>query len=114
MGKSEANLLEDLALVTGATFISKDSGIRLRDVKIEHLGSAKRVEISKRRTILSDSTVDHEELEKKIDFLTALLKDTEDINEATAIQERITRLQSAVAVIRSRRRNRNRSDRKET
>jgi chaperonin GroEL len=49
---------------------------------------------------LSDSDVDYEELEKRVESLTALMKDTEDLKEAEAIQERITRLQSAVAVVR--------------
>ena len=99
-GEERRNILEDLALVTGATFISKDSGIPLSKVKLEHLGATKRIEISKRQTILSDSEVDYEQLEEKIDLLTALLKDTDDLSEAATIQERITRLQSAVAVIR--------------
>ena len=99
-GEERRSLLEDIALVTGATFVSKDSGIRLRDVKLEHLGSVKRIEISKRRTILSDSDVDYGELEKRVESLTALMEDTEDLKEAEAIQERITRLQSAVAVVR--------------
>ena len=64
------------------------------------MGGAKRIEISKRRTILSDSDVDYEELEKRVESLAALMKDTEDLKEAEAIQERITRLQSAVAVVR--------------
>ena len=99
-GEERRNLLEDIALVTGATFISKDSGLKLRDVKLEHLGSAKRIEISKRQTILSDSDIDYGELDKRIEFLTSLMKDTEDLKEAETIQERITRLQSAVAVVR--------------
>jgi chaperonin GroEL len=99
-GEERRNLLEDMALVTGATFISKDSGIKLKDVKLKNLGSCKRIEISKRKTILSDSETDHEELEKRINLLRALLKDTEDLNEAATIQERLTRLQSAVAVVR--------------
>jgi chaperonin GroEL len=99
-GEERRNLLEDIALITGATLVSKDSGIRLKDVRLEHLGGAKRIEISKRRTILSDSDVDYEELEKRVESLAALMKDTEDLKEAEAIQERITRLQSAVAVVR--------------
>ena len=46
-GEERRSLLEDLATITGASFISKDSGQRLKDVKLKDLGSAKKVEIGK-------------------------------------------------------------------
>jgi len=99
-GEERRGLLEDIAMVTGATFFSKDSGRKLRDVKLKDLGSCKRVEISKRHTVLADITADHDKIDEKIEFLKSLMKDTEDIHSAQTIQERITRLQSAVAIIR--------------
>jgi chaperonin GroEL len=99
-GEERRSLLEDLSIVTGATFISKDSGIRLKDVKLEHLGSAKRIEISKSRTTLADGDTDYEKLEERIDFLQSQLNEIEDLREAEVYQERITRLQSGVAIIR--------------
>ena len=99
-GEERRNILEDLALVTGATLISKDSGIRLKDVKLEHLGSAKRVETSKRHTTIADGQTDYDELDKRIELLKAQLEETDSLHEAERIQERITRLSSGVAVIR--------------
>ena len=99
-GEERRNILEDLALVTGATLVSKDSGIRLKDVKLEHLGSAKRVETSKRHTTIADGQTDYDELDRRIELLKAQLEETESLHEAERIQERVTRLSSGVAVIR--------------
>ena len=99
-GEERRSILEDLALVTGATFISKDSGVRLKDVKLENLGQAKRIEIGKRATTVADGQTDYEEMDKRLDLLRAQLSDTDSMHEAERIQERITRLSSGVAVIR--------------
>ena len=99
-GEERRNLLEDLALVTGATFISKDSGIRLKSVKLEHLGMAKRIEIGKRSTTIADGDTNYEEMDTRLESLRSQLEDTDSLHEAERIQERITRLSSGVAVIR--------------
>jgi chaperonin GroEL len=99
-GEERRNILEDLALITGATLISKDSGLRLRDVKLENLGNAKRIEASRRHTTIADGDADYDELEKRTAHLKVQLVDTDSLQEAERIQERITRLSSGVAVIR--------------
>jgi chaperonin GroEL len=99
-GEERRGILEDLAVVTGATFISKDSGLKLRDVKLEHLGSAKSVEVSKFRTTIADADTDYDALEERIKVLKGQVEETESIRQAETIQERITRLSSAIAVIR--------------
>jgi chaperonin GroEL len=99
-GEARRNTLQDIATVCGATFISKDSGIRLKDVKLKDLGSAKRVEIGKKITTLTDGTTDYDALEDRLARLKTELADTDDMHEAERIQERITRLRSGVAIIR--------------
>jgi chaperonin GroEL len=99
-GEERRTILEDLALVTGATFISKDSGRRLKDVKLEDLGNAKRIEVGKRHTTVADGETDYDEMDKRLTLLKAQLEDTDSLQEAERIQERITRLSSGVAVIR--------------
>ena len=99
-GEERRSLLEDLATVTGATFISKDSGIRLKDVKLKHLGEAKKVEISKFQTTLADGSTDYEALDERIEMLKHQIEDTKSLRDAEVIQQRITRLSSAVAIIR--------------
>ena len=99
-GEERRGILEDLAMTTGATFVSKDSGMKLRDVKLEHLGSAKRVEIGKFRTTMADGDTDYDALDKKIESLKTQVEETDSLHEAERVQERITRLSSAVVVIR--------------
>jgi len=99
-GEERRNILKDLALSVGATFISRESGIRLPDVKLEHLGTAKTVEATKTETTIIDGKGDYEEIEKRIETLKVELKQTDDERECLRLQERITRLASGVAIIR--------------
>ena len=57
-GEQRRATLEDIATITGATLISKDSGLHLKDVKLEHLGTVKKAEISKYHTTLVDGQTD--------------------------------------------------------
>jgi chaperonin GroEL len=99
-GEERRSILEDVATITGATFVSKDSALRLKDVKLEHLGSAKKVEITKYHTTLADGETDYSELDERIEMLKGQVSETESLHEAQRLQERITRLSSALAIIR--------------
>jgi len=98
-GEERRNILSDLALATGATVVSRTSNLNLRDVKIEHLGQCRSIEIEKNRTVIVGGSGDYEEVEKRIEQLKAELSQTESLYECARIQERITRLASGVAVI---------------
>jgi chaperonin GroEL len=99
-GEERRNILADLAVVTGATFVSKERGLHLRDVKLEHLGGAKRVEISKYHTTLADSPTDYDALDERIRGLKEQVQSAKVLADAERIQERITRLSSAIVIIR--------------
>jgi chaperonin GroEL len=99
-GEERRSILKDLALSTGATFISRETGISLKDVKLEHFGIAKSIESTKSNTIIVDGAGDADKIDRTIDLLKIEMKDTSDLHEAEKIQERITRLASGVAIIR--------------
>ena len=99
-GEERRNILEDLALTTGATFISSDSGIRLSQVKLEHLGGAKSIEILKNHTTIAGGRGEVDSVDKKIDLLRAQVSQTDSLHEAESIQGRITRLSSGISIIR--------------
>jgi len=99
-GEERRTTLSDLAVSTGATFITRESGIKLKDVKMIHLGSAKFIESNKYNTTVVGGKCDFEIIEQRIETLKNIIKDTEDLKECTAVQERIVRLASGVAVIR--------------
>jgi chaperonin GroEL len=98
-GEERRNTLKDLAIATGAAMVSRDTGLNLEDVKLEHLGLAKRVEASKTWTTIISGMGDKVEIQKRIDLLSAELNVIEDLQEAEKNQQRITRLSSGVAII---------------
>lgn len=98
-GEERRNILKDLALATGAAFVSRESRLEMKDVKLEHLGTSKSVEISKNLTTIVDGAGDYEMIDERIQILKDELKETEDLKECERVQERITRLLSGVAII---------------
>jgi len=98
-GEERRGILKDLALSVGATFVSRESGMRLNQVKLKDLGIAKTADILKNETTLVGVKGDYEEVGKKIDALKTELEQTDSFNECEKIQERITRLASGIAII---------------
>ena len=98
-GEERRNILSDLAISVGATFISRESGIQMRSIKLEHFGKAQSVESNKFFTTIVGGDQDDEEVEKRIESLKVLMSEESSISECEKIQERITRLASAVAII---------------
>jgi len=99
-GEERRNTLDDLALSIGATFITRESGMKLADAKLPHLGSANSIECTKYVTTIIGGNANFEEIESRIASLKQVIKETESIQEGEAIQGRIVRLASGVGVIR--------------
>ena len=99
-GEERRNILRDLCLSTGASYMTKSAGLKLKEVKLEHLGQAKKIDITKAVTTIVGGKGDYEEVDRQIEALRIEVSQTESMNEAERIQERITRLASAIAVIR--------------
>lgn len=98
-GESKKNILRDIALNTGATFISPETGINLQSVELKHLGQCDTVEINKIQTIIIGGKGDQKLIEQRIDLLKAELQQETDLSICENIQERLTRLSSAVGII---------------
>ena len=99
-GEERRNILKDLCLSTSAKYITKSTGLKLKEVKLEHLGTCKKIDILKGWTTIVGGSGDYAEVEKQIENLKVELEQTESLRECERIQERITRLASGVAVIR--------------
>jgi chaperonin GroEL len=99
-GNERRELLEDLAASVGATFVSRESGVKLKDTQLKDLGSAKFIESSKHSTTIVGGSADYEEIDKRIEALKNDVVNSEDMAEAEMIQRRVARLASGVAVIR--------------
>jgi chaperonin GroEL len=99
-GEERRNTLQDICLTVGATFISRESGIKLSDVKLSQLGLAKSVESNKYWTTIVGGKGDTQQIEKRIDAIKKEIEITEDLVVCERLSERITRLASGVALIR--------------
>ena len=99
-GEERRNTLDDLSLSTGATFINRESGAKLKDIRLTDLGTAKFVESTKTTTTIVGGNCNYEALESRIEALKNLIGNTEDLKECARLQERIVRLSSGVAIIR--------------
>jgi len=99
-GEERREILSDLAISTGAEFITRESGVSLRDVKLKSFGKAKTIEVSRNRTVVAGGNASLEKVEKQIESLKTQIKEEESDRVNEKLQERITRLVSAVAIIR--------------
>ena len=98
-GEERRNILSDLAISCGATFISRESGVQMKDVKLSDFGTAQSVESDKRATIVVGGNQDDDAVERRISLLKDLLQGESSMSACEKIQARITRLSSAIAVI---------------
>ena len=98
-GAERRNIMSDLCLATGASYITKNAGLKLQDVKLEHLGTCSKIEISKHNTTIVDGARNHEQVEERLETLKAELEQAKSLPECERIQERITRLAAGVAII---------------
>ena len=99
-GEERRNILRDLCTSIGATFITREDGMQLKDVKLGHFGQSKSLSLNKGWTTIVGGKGDYDAIDKQIDALKVEIKQTENLKECERIQERITRLASGVAVIR--------------
>jgi chaperonin GroEL len=99
-GEERKNILKDLSLSVGATFISRENGMLLREAKRSHLGFVKNVESLKNWSTFVGGKGNFDEVQKRIEILKNEISQTDDLSECEKIQERITRLASGIAIIR--------------
>jgi chaperonin GroEL len=99
-GEERRHILSDLATSVGSTFITRESGMKLTDIQMTDLGTAKFIESNKYSTTIVGGQCDYKNIEHRIGALKQLIKDTDSIDQCKRIQERIVRLSSGVAVIR--------------
>ena len=98
-GEERRQIMEDMAITTGAKFFRKDKGDNLRELNINDFGSARSVEASRNKTTIVDGDGDLESLDSRIEHLRETIHEL-DLQEAAPYQERLTRLSSGVAILR--------------
>ncbi|MBL8594001.1 MAG: chaperonin GroEL, partial [Devosia sp.] len=98
-GDRRKAMLEDIAVLTGGQVISEDLGIKLENVSLDMLGTAKRVEISKENTTIVDGAGQKSDIEGRVAQIKAQIEETTSDYEKEKLQERLAKLAGGVAVI---------------
>ena len=99
-GDRRKAMLEDLAILTGGRVITEDLGIRLDNVTLADLGSAKRVVIDKDNTTIIEGAGKRAHLQGRIAAIRAQVDQTTSDYDREKLQERLAKLAGGVAVIR--------------
>ena len=100
-GDRRKAMMADLAVVTGGKFISEDLGLKLENVELDDLGSAKRVAVDKDRTLIVEGAGKRKEIDARADQLRAQIEKTTSDYDREKLQERLAKLTGGVAVIRA-------------
>ena len=99
-GDRRKAMLEDLAIVTGGQVVSEDIGMKLENVKLDMLGTAKRVRISKDETTIIDGAGAKEAIQARVAQIKGQIEETTSDYDREKLQERLAKLAGGVAVIR--------------
>ena len=99
-GDRRKAMLQDIAILTGGQVISEDLGMKLENVTMDMLGSAKTVNISKDETTIVDGAGDKAEIEARVSQIRGQIEETTSDYDREKLQERVAKLAGGVAVIR--------------
>ncbi|MFB1024444.1 MAG: chaperonin GroEL, partial [Octadecabacter sp.] len=99
-GDRRKAMLQDIAILTGGQVISEDLGMKLENVTIDMLGSAKRVAITKDETTIIDGAGAKAEIEARVVQIRNQIEETTSDYDKEKLQERVAKLAGGVAVIR--------------
>jgi chaperonin GroEL len=98
-GDRRKAMLQDIAILTGGTVIAEEVGLKLEDVKLEDLGSAKRIEVGKENTIIIDGAGVEADIKSRIATIKAEVEASTSDYDREKLQERVAKLAGGVAVI---------------
>jgi chaperonin GroEL len=99
-GDRRKSMLEDMAVLTGGQVISQDLGIKLENVTLEMLGTAKKVRIDKENTTIIDGAGKKKDIEARCTQIRQQIEETSSDYDKEKLQERLAKLSGGVAVIR--------------
>ena len=98
-GDRRKEMLLDIAALTGATLVCDDIGLNLAEVKLNHLGFAKKVKVDKDKTLIVDGAGTKEEIQGRIAVIKASYETAHSDYDREKLQERLAKLVGGVAVV---------------
>ncbi len=98
-GDQQREILQDLAVVTGATMIAKNAGMTFDTISMEHLGKAGRIRITAKDTLITDGAGSPDEIDARIEQVKGQADRAVSEYEADKLRERLGRLSGGICVI---------------
>jgi chaperonin GroEL len=98
-GDRKKDMLSDISVITGAEYISEDLGKTLEAVELTHLGSAKKVIVSKEKTIIVEGKGSKKDIDSRVKEIKAQIETTTSDYDREKLQERLAKISGGVAVI---------------
>jgi chaperonin GroEL len=98
-GDRRKAMLEDIAALTGGTVIAEEIGLSLEKAKLDDLGTAKKVQITKENTTIIDGAGKKKDIEARINQIRKQVEDATSDYDKEKLQERVAKLSGGVAVI---------------
>eukprot|EP00978_Attheya_sp_CCMP212_P019921 scaffold56562_cov53-Attheya_sp.AAC.4 len=99
-GDNRKATMQDLAILTGATVISEELGMKLEDVQPHHLGSCKKISVTKSDTTVLGGGGEKSGIEERCELIRSSIETTKSDYEREKLQERLAKLSGGVAIIR--------------
>jgi len=100
-GDRRKAMLQDIAILTGATVISEEVGLKLDQTTVELLGSARKVVVSKEETTIVEGSGDAEQIKGRVNQIRAEIEKSDSDYDREKLQERLAKLAGGVAVIKA-------------
>lgn len=98
-GERRKATMQDIAILTGGTFLSEDLGRKLESVELSELGTAKKVRVTKEETVIIEGSGSSESVKGRIDQIRREIEETDSDYDREKLQERLAKLSGGVAVI---------------
>jgi len=98
-GDRRKAMMEDIAILTGGTFLSEDLGVKLENVDLNMLGQAKTVKITREKTTIVEGRGDREKIKGRIAQIKKQIEETDSDYDREKLQERLAKLAGGVAII---------------
>tara|TARA_Y100000588_G_scaffold290280_2_gene309102 strand:+ start:2264 stop:3904 length:1641 start_codon:yes stop_codon:yes gene_type:complete len=98
-GERRKAILEDIAILTGGKLITEDLGIKLENVQVEDLGSAKRINVDKENTVMIEGGGTAADIQGRVKQIRRQIDETTSDYDREKLQERLAKLAGGVAVI---------------
>ena len=98
-GDRRKEMLQDIAVLTGGTVISSETGMELKEATVDMLGKARQVKVNKENTTIVDGAGDREAIKARVAQIRAQIAETTSDYDREKLQERLAKLAGGVAVI---------------